>query len=490
MNEVRSTKLIQLGKIILVSLLLITLAVAFGFFLGNLVISPNWQDAVRLVVLGGLIVVILMSPINGLLLWITLAPYAQASFTTLWRILNIRMPPGIPDLTPDRLAVAVLTVVWLAQLAAGKKRMRRWSTVEISMIVFCIMMLPAVAAGLSGISRSGQMLLDKFITPFLVFALAKNLYEERTGMDKLGLALAVIGIYLSFMVFYEHVTGQPLFYQLGRTTAYTRSLPKIISLLGNPAFLGTVLGMIVPFALFKAVQERSAYARAFYGALFVTTLLGNFFCYNRGAWLALAVGLMVLLLFERRYRRILLPILLIATIVGLVYWQVISESAVVTERLSNVSSLRFRLTLLETSQKMIRDHLLFGVGVDTFSYYYLQYGGHWETLAYDLPTPHNTYILVLTTMGLVSLIPYVLIFPSMFLEMAAMLRRSKDDERINRAVFVSGLTVITVYAVSAAAVDLYVNVFTSQVFFLITGTILGYASHLRSSQPRLQKAQE
>ena len=93
-------------------------------------------------------------------------------------------------------------------------------------------------------------------------------------------------------------------------------------------------------------------------------------------------------------------------------------------------------------------------------------------------------------MGLVSLIPYVLIFPSMFLEMAAMLRRSKDDERINRAVFVSGLAVITVYAVSAAAVDLYVNVFTSQVFFLITGTILGYASHLRSSQPRLQKAQE
>ena len=75
----------------------------------------------------------------------------------------------------------------------------------------------------------------------------------------------------------------------------------------------------------------------------------------------------------------------------------------------------------------------------------------------------------------------------MFLQMVAMLRRSERDDRVDRALLVSGLAVIAVYTVSAAAVDLYVNVFTSLIFFLITGTILGYVSHLRSSQPRAQE---
>jgi len=328
-------------------------------------------------------------------------------------------------------------------------------------------------------------LLDKFIIPFLIFVLAKNLYEEETGLEKLSVTLGVIGVYISFMVFYEHLTGQPLFVGVGRTTAYTRSLRKIISLLGNPAFLGTVLGMIVPIALYNFVRARSPYRKAFYGGLFLTTLLGNFFCYNRGAWLALAAALLVLLL-DRRYRRILLPIILVGAVVGLVYWQLISASAVVTERLSNVSSVRFRLNMLEVSRKMIRDEPLFGVGFGNFPDYFIEYGGHWETLAYDLPTPHNTYVLVLTTMGLVSFVPYVLIFLLMFLKMTAGLRRSRGDKRVDGALLVSGLAVLAVYTVSSAAVDLYINVFTSLVFFLITGTILGYVSPLPASRPRPQ----
>jgi len=38
---------------------------------------------------------------------------------------------------------------------------------------------------------------------------------------------------------------------------------------------------------------------------------------------------------------------------------------------------------------------------------------------------------------------------------------------------------VVVYAVSAAAVDLYVNVFSSIVVFFTAGTILGYAGSMR-----------
>ncbi len=481
MSRVQSIGGIERAKTLLITLLLIILAVAVGLYLGNWIASPDWQAAVRFAVMGVLVLVILVSPFDGMLLWMIIAPFGAATFTEIWRILNFRMPPGIPDLTPDRLAVALLSILFVAHLGTGRRKLRPLGP-EVFMAMFCIMVLPAAAVGLSGINATGQALLDKFIVPFLTFVLAKNLYEEETGLQKLSVTLGVIGVYISFMVFYEHLTGQPLFVGVGRTTAYTRSLRKIISLLGNPAFLGTVLGMIVPIALYNLVRARSPYRKAFYGGLFLTTLLGNFFCYNRGAWLALAAGLLVLLL-ERRYRRILLPIILVGAVVGLVYWQVISASALVTERLSNVSSLRFRLNLLEVSIKMIRDNPLFGVGFGNFSNYFIEYGGHWETLAYDLPAPHNTYVLVLSTMGLVSFVPYVLIFLLMFLKITAALRRSRGDKRVDGALLVSGLAVLAVYTVSSAAVDLYINVFTSLVFFLITGTILGYVSPLPTSRP-------
>jgi hypothetical protein len=478
MNTTQNLERMDQAKALLATTLLAIVAAAVGLYLGNWVASPNWQSAMRSAVLGGLVVVMMANPLDGLLLWMMVAPFGEATWTEIWRILTVRMPTGIPDLTPDRLAVAVLAVLFVAQLGVGKRKLQRLGT-EVFMALFCIMVVPAALSGSGGIYQSGQTLLDKFIVPFMVFVFAKHLYDEKDGLSKLGVTLGVIGIYMSLMVFYEHLTGQPLFVGVGRTTEYSKSLRKIISLLGNPAFLGTALGMIVPMALYGFVQQCSRYGKVFYGGLFVTALLGNFLCYNRGAWLALAVALLVLLL-ERRYRRILLPIILVVIITALVYWQVIATSAVITERLSNVSSVRFRLTVLEVSIKIIRDNLLFGVGLGNFPYYYIDYGGHWETLAYDLPTPHNTYVLVLSTMGLATLTPYLLIFFFIFLKLVAGLRRSRRDEGVDAALLVSGLAVMAVYMVSSAAVDLYINVFCGLVFFLITGTVVGYLRRLPS----------
>jgi O-antigen ligase len=211
--------------------------------------------------------------------------------------------------------------------------------------------------------------------------------------------------------------------------------------------------------------------------MFALTIVGTFLCYNRGAWLALA-GALVVLLLERDYRRILVPVLVVGMLAVLVYWQAISASAVVAERLSNVSSIRFRLDLLAVSQELIRDHPLFGVGIGNFSYYFLDYGGHWETLAYDLPTPHNTFVLVLSSMGLVCFLPYALIFVRLLANLATAMLRSRVNKEIDRALLVSGVAVIAVYVLSSLAVDLYVNVFSSLVFFAISGTIAGYVKRL------------
>jgi hypothetical protein len=445
-------------------------AILIGYVLGTRLLSPAWQDVIRYTGLGLVVVVILANPLTGLLLWIVLEP-----FTHFW-YLNIRMPIGIPDLSLARFSVALLMTVLAAQLAVGRRRMRRFGLAEFFMMAFCIMVMPATVAGLNGLNRSIQIILDKFLTPYLAFVLAKNLYERRGGFDRFIGAMSLIGGYLCLLVFHEQLTGRPLFYLLGRTTSYTASLRKIVSLLGNPLFLGTVLGMIVPLMLFKMVRSPPGFGRVLYGGLFLTTTAGCFLCYNRGAWLALGSGLFTMLILRREYRRILGPILLLAVLGALVYWEGIAGSAVVTERLTNTSSLRFRMTMLDASMKILGDHLLFGVGVDSFSHYFLEYGGHWETLAFDLPMPHNTYILVMVTMGLLAFVPYLMVFLSVIGEMLGGIRRAMTDEEIDGALVVAGLASVVVYMVSAVSADLYVSAFSSLVVFTISGGVVGYLS--------------
>jgi O-antigen ligase len=453
----------------------VVVVLTIAVLLGILIWSPNWSSAVTIVGLGAVVAVIFMSPINGLMLWIILEPYAR-----FW-YLNIPTPSGIPDLSLSRLSVAFLCVAWVAQLATRKMRIRRFGFTEVWMALFCILVVPSVAAGTGGLTRSLQTLFDKFIAPYLVFILAKNLYDEKTGLDRLIALLAVLESYLLFVLFYEHITGVPLFYVLGRTLEYTRSLRKIVGLLGNGTFLATVLAMIAPFALYKLTHARSSYARAFYLGMFGLAVLGNFLIYNRGAWLAMAVGLLVSLLLEARYRRILVPLLLLAAILLAVYWVQVTTSPVVTERLSNVTSIRFRLNMLEVSERMIRANPLFGVGFESFSTYYIQYGGHWELMAWDDPMPHNTYVFILATMGLAAFVPYLLVFLSLLAETGVMMRSYWRKRGADHALLVSVWSAVAAYMTSAAFIDIYPNAFTSLVFFFIMGSVVGYVSQLHAS---------
>jgi len=146
MSRVQSIGGIERAKTLLITLLLIILAVAVGLYLGNWIASPDWRAAVRFAVMGVLMLVILVSPLDGMLLWMMVAPFGEATFTEIWRILNFRMPPGIPDLTPDRLAVALLSILFVAHLGTGRRKLRPLGS-EMFMAMFCIMVLPAAAAG-------------------------------------------------------------------------------------------------------------------------------------------------------------------------------------------------------------------------------------------------------------------------------------------------------------------------------------------------------
>ncbi len=461
----------QLFGLLLAGVVLVGIAV----LMGNLIWSDSWSTAVTIVGLGAVICVILMSPINGLMLWIILEPYAR-----FW-YLNIPMPSGIPDLSLSRLSVALLCVVWLAQLAIRKRSIRRFGLSELWIVLFSILVLPSVAASTKSLGSALQTLFDKYLAPYLVFILAKNLYEEKEGLDRLIALFGVLESYLLFILFYEHLTGRPLFYIIGRTLTYTKSLRKIVGLLGNATFLATILAMIAPFALLKFTRAKGPYARVFYFAMFGLAVFGNLVCYNRGAWVAMGVSLLISMLMEARFRRVLLPLLVVVAIFVGVYWAQVTQSAVVTERLSNTNSIRFRLNMWTVGWNMIKANPLFGVGLESFSSHYLLYGGRWELMAWDEPMPHNTYVFTAATMGLAAFLPYMFVFLSFFAETGVMMRSRWRKRGVDHALLVCGWAAVAAYLACAAFIDIYPNAFTSLTLFFLMGTLMGYVSQFRAS---------
>jgi O-antigen ligase len=119
----------------------------------------------------------------------------------------------------------------------------------------------------------------------------------------------------------------------------------------------------------------------------------------------MALGLVIMALFVKRFRRIFIFILLVVAIIAGVYWAVIVSSRVVEQRLKAEGPIEYRLETWEVALRMLRSHPVFGVGYENFGVLYKQYA-YWDQNAPVVPYPHNTYLWILLMGGIVAFIPF------------------------------------------------------------------------------------
>ena len=94
--------------------------------------------------------------------------------------------------------------------------------------------------------------------------------------------------------------------------------------------------------------------------------LGAYMTYNRASWLAVVISVVVLAVLRPRMRRMLLPVLIGAALLALVFWPVVSQSAAVNERLLEDNSLDYRSTAFTLALDMVRKDPLIGLGYNNF----------------------------------------------------------------------------------------------------------------------------
>ena len=445
---------------------LVALAVAAAFLLGRQIEAEEWPILVSATGLAVYIAVALNNPRHALFLWVVTAPFARFAY------LNLEFGRGIPDLTLNRLMTGVLVALLLAQLAIGRRRAPRVTFLDLCVLAFCGTLAMSVSSALVGAKSAMQSYFDLLVVPTALYFLGRSLITNQRQLRHMMVMLLVIGLYLGLLAVREQITGDVWFYPEDRSVVYTSSIRRVVALLGNPAYIAVSIAMAVPWAWYLYLNAKRG--RLWLLLAIAAMCVGVYMCMNRSGWAGLAIGLFVMALFVKRFRGIFLLLLVAAAIAASVYWVVIISSATVQERLTAQGPIEYRRETWQVAWNMIRDHPLFGLGWDNFRQVYSRYA-RWDIYLRATPTPHNTYLWVILTGGVVAWVPFMLMllttsFSALGLYFRALPRRSQVPYADLAGTFLASMAAIWA---PALVMDVLTGYYNTMLTFLIMGAFFG-----------------
>jgi O-antigen ligase len=452
-------------------LLLLGVALGLSAIIATTLTSPDWTVIITAVGIGFYVTAVLMNPLLGFLLWIATAPFARFLY------LNISLGRGIPDLSLDRISAGFILVLLMAQLAIRKRNLARLTRVDLVMVLFVIGSLISLPLAIAGPTATIQAYFDAQLVPLIVYFLAKNLVSNKRTSRAFLVTIALMGAYLSALVIHEQLTGVILFYPAGRTIRYTAHLRRVVGLLGNPAFFAILLAMVLPFMLHGLVQAKRRSSKAIYAILSAANLYAVYLCYNRAGWLAALLAMVYMAFFYKKFRRLFIPLLVLAGVVVAIMWPQISNSYVITERLTAEAPLDYRFNAIDIAMEMVSSNLVFGRGYGNFGFLYAKYATDW-TQTRVLPAPHNTYVNIFVSSGLAGIVPFIGTFAAIALQGLALWRKGRYRQGIDRPLLVCLNAAVIVYASTIFFSDIVAIPYVTSVFYFIVGSILGYQERI------------
>ena len=457
--------------------------VVFGIGLARLIVTPDYGWAMTITGVSFYLLAIAANPLLGFLIWIVTTPFSRFYF------LDILMGRGIPDLTLTRVCAAFITMFLAAQVATRSRRIPRINKVDVVMVFFCLGLLVSAPMAVNGPRNAIVHFTDGYVIPFLIYLFARMLVLDRKGLRSVLVALFVVGGYLSVIAVREQLTGEILFWFRDSSWYYQGGVRKLSGLLGNPAHFGTILGMIVPFTIRSVLNSETPSKRVFGAVLAALEIWAIYLTYNRGSWLGFVLSMLFMLAFYPRFRRLALPLFLIAVVVAALSWSAISSSAVFQERLGAQIQVTYRLAVYQLVGKIIQGDYLFGLGLGGYDVAYLRVvkGIYGDSPWPARMMPHNAFLYILFVAGVVALIPFTLVFLFMIWDGYVLWRRAQEgDIWIDPDLIVCFGAALIVYLTQSMVIDMMASFYPNMIFFVIMGVMYG----IRDALPAERKAEE
>jgi O-antigen ligase len=394
-------------------IVLLGLGVYFGlqFGLAQLIQNENWYGIGTIVVLTTTVLLTLYSPPSAFMGWLILSPWVML----FW----VGTVGGYLPVTFDRLALLLILIVVVVRLLANRWPMRRLTLPEILLFgsYFWIKLTPYIGTR-PPIIYIAAIILEAVVMPFFIYFIAKMCIRKKEQVAGAAVAIVMMGLLWALTGYYEHFYGKMW---LSSIVGYDVRLTMTDVARGRamgPTFhmyvYGGVLTLTILMAMHLAGQTRKIALSIFYYAVVAITVVGLYWGFARGAYLAfLAVSVLLPIFASTNRVRYLIYVFVLIVGISLMLPYVMA-SRDVANRMQNKANVFYRLVAYHTLWNMIKGNFWTGVGfgnseeevpkyLDSFGYPVAKQS---KTGLRTYSHGHNEYLTVFAEQGVIGFVAY------------------------------------------------------------------------------------
>jgi putative inorganic carbon (HCO3(-)) transporter len=377
------------------------LGLALGPVIAYLIVTDRWIFAVGLLLLVPLLILWITYPVATAAVWLLVMPFFVASpgisgLYVFWVFHRALVPLG-------------LGVVLLSYLL----RMKRYKAVrlgpaELSMAIFALLVPASILLFQPEAPRLFSKYYDRMLIPFIMYLLLRLTAPRERDMRGFLIAAAVVVLGQSIIGILSWFAPQvlpSLWLNLqGRRTTGS---------LGQPAVYTAALIFGIVFLYQTAMHRKPSIARLMLLLISGVGAICVFLSFSRGSWLGgIVVAFGLLVMFPKPTLRMAVIILVLMAFLGT---SLLSDQlALASDRLETTRTIDSRIVLTDAMVTMVKSKPFFGWGYENLDYHirsFLRRVGSSTYTRVDL-TSHNTYLTIMTEMGLVGLFLYI--FPAIW----------------------------------------------------------------------------
>jgi O-antigen ligase len=368
--------------------------------------------------------------------------------------------------TFDRTIIFLIFVFILLQAFMRRRKLLPINKIDIVMLLFFLIICNSMQYnklafyGLKGV-------VDGILIPFIIFFLSKILIRERKQLNRFVTVLIIIGLFLSLLGIFEAITLKDVFPTDAGLPEHGGFL-RVNGPYNSDVGFGINVSICFLFLLYKYTilsfenkDQKKLIGKWLLILLGLLFILGLFFNYYRGIWLACLLGVMFWMISQRNQRKWFFLCLFVFSLVYLSSFNVLKTSYFFKQRLANIDSIESRFNIYQALVTEIKRSPLTGVGI--FNHQnkneLLRGGGH------------NNFLAILADLGIVGFLFYVLLFGVILSTIISKYKFTKVF--LFKEYYLMSLSVIIIYLTSGMGLLIWYTPEINKLFFAIIGTAIG-----------------
>ncbi len=313
----------------------------------------------------------------------------------------------------------LMALVLLSACYFGRSADRPWTgprSIWLWVLFLILTIYPTINGATFSLTNAIAFYLNLVFSAFIMFWLGNIIAKDFSAVRHVFQLLSVLAALIAIHTLIEATTGKFLFVTahaeavLAQYSSFQAQGAAYISrsgsFLGNPNGNGVFLAtsFFLPLGLF--IESKQLWAKMIYLLETLMVLLALMYTYSTGSWIAVLVGIVVLMFLVGRIRYIALLLMLIATLAVIAFTVFPSQTAAQLSHANDQSHLSDHLGTIQTAERVIEAFPLFGVGLGDHAY--LVRAEPYRVPAQTVPQaePDNSYL----EWGAIAGIPVMLVF--------------------------------------------------------------------------------